>query len=164
MSVKSAIGMRFEWVICCMFALLLTLGCSRQGIRYAPVAGTITIDGKPIGRAEVVLSCEETTVRPRPTTRGVTDDAGRFVLRSLTPDKQLIKGAVVGRHHVVVTTRILELDARGGTRVVREELLGKEYTKGETLTVDVPPEGIEGLQLDLKAEKRPRGSTGGNAG
>jgi hypothetical protein len=94
----------------------------------------------------------------------VTDDAGRFVLRSLTPDKQLIKGAVVGRHHVVITTRILELDARGGTRVVREELLGKEYTKGETLTVDVPPEGIEGLQLDLKAEKRRHGSNGGNAG
>jgi len=83
MSVKSPISMRFECVICCIFALLLSLGCSRQGVRYAPVAGTVTIDGKPIRRAEVVLSCEETTVRPRPTTRGVTDDAGRlFYVRS----------------------------------------------------------------------------------
>jgi hypothetical protein len=161
---KSLPEMRRGLFIACTLTLSLSLGCGRQGVRYAPVTGTLTLDGKPIGRAEVVLSCEDITVKPRPTTRAVTDDAGHFVLRSLTPDKELIKGAVVGRHHVAVTTRILELDARGGTRVVREEMLGKEYTKGETLTVDVPPEGIDGLHFDLKAEKRPHPGSGGSAG
>jgi hypothetical protein len=156
--------LRRQALFLCSCVVLIVSGCGKNGIRYAPVTGTVILDGKPIGLAEVVLSCEETTIKPRPTTRGVTDSDGHFVLRSLTPDKQLINGAVVGRHHVVVTTRILELDARGGTRVVREELLGKKYTKGETLTLDVPVEGIEGLQLDLKAEKRPRPSAGGNAG
>ena len=163
-NVERIIRMRHAFIIYCVVAAMLSLGCNRNGLRYAPVTGTITVDGKPIGRAEIVLSCEEATVRPRPTTRGVTDNAGNFVLRSLTPDKQLIKGAVVGRHHITVTTRILELDSRGGTRVVREELLGSEYTKGEALTVDVPPEGIEGLRLDLKAVKHLHPGAGGNAG
>jgi hypothetical protein len=162
--VKSPFSMRPGLLMACFLAVMLSLGCNRQGVHYAPVAGTLTLDGKPIARAEVVLSCEDITVKPRPTTRGVTDDAGHFVLRSLTPDKALIKGAVVGRHHVAVTTRILELDARGATKVVREEMLGKEYTKGEALSIDVPSEGIDGLKFDLKTEKRPRSPGGGNAG
>jgi hypothetical protein len=144
-----------RWLsICCAAAVLLTAGCSRSGLRYAPVDGVVTIDGKPIGRAEVVLTCDDVQVHPRPTTRALTDERGRFILRSLTPEKSLISGAVVGKHHVIVTTRILELDNRGNTRVVREEMLGHEYTNGETLTVDVPSDGIKDLRFDLKSDKR----------
>ena len=149
---KSAFGLPRVLIVGCLCASLLTLGCSRSQVSYAPVEGIVTVDGKPIGRAEVVLSCDETTARPRPTSRGVTDNSGHFVLRSLTPDKRLIDGAVVGKHRVVVTTRILDLDARGNTRVAREELLGKEYTEGEALTANVTSAGIEELRLDLKSK------------
>lgn len=140
-------------MICCA-AILLAAGCGKNGLRYAPVDGAITIDGKPIGRAEVVLTCDDVLIRPRPTTRGVTDDSGHFILRSLTPEKSLIPGAVVGKHHVIVTTRILELDNRGNTRVVREEMLGHEYTNGEILTIEVPSGGLKDLRFDLKSNKR----------
>lgn len=141
-------------LICCAAVVLLAAGCGKSGLRYAPVDGVVTVDGKPIGRAEVVLTCDDVQVRPRPTTRALTDESGRFILRSLTPEKSLIPGAVVGKHHVIVTTRILELDNRGNTRVVREEMLGHEYTNGETLTVDVPSDGIKDLRFDLKSDKR----------
>jgi hypothetical protein len=140
------------WLLVGLGVTLCAPGCGDQGVRYAPVAGIVTVDGKPIGRAEVVLLCDETSVRPRPTSRGVTNTSGRFVVRSLTPQKKLIDGAVVGKHRVVVTTRVLEQDARGNTRVVREELLGKDITDGEALTAHVPPTGIEELRFDLKSK------------
>ena len=140
--------------ICCAAAVLLAAGCGKSGLRYAPVDGVVTVDGKPIGRAEVVLTCDDVQVRPRPTTRALTGESGRFILRSLTPEKSLIPGAVVGKHHVIVATRILELDNRGNTRVVREEMLGHEYTNGEALVIDVPSGGIKDLRFDLKSDKR----------
>lgn len=134
-------------------------GCGGNQLRYAPASGTVTVDGKPIHRAEVVLLCDDVTVKPRPTTRGVTDAAGHFVLKSLTPDKRLLEGAVVGKHHVAISTQILELDAHGATRVVREELLGKPYTSGELLTAEIPIGGAADLHFEAKAEKSPASKT-----
>jgi hypothetical protein len=104
--------------------------------------------------AEVVLTCDDVQIRPKPTTRGFTDASGHFILRSLTPEKSLIPGAVVGKHHVIVTTRILELDNRGNTRIVREEMLGHQYTSGEILTIDVQSGGLKDLRFDLKSDRR----------
>lgn len=99
-----------------------------------------------------MLSSEEKLAKgPRPSTRGVTDKAGHFVLQTLTPEKQIVDGAVVARHNVFVTTRIVEEDSHG-THVVRDELLGKQYTNGEALTVDVPPRGLEDLRLDVRSK------------
>lgn len=137
----------------------MCVGCGGNQLRYVPAAGTVTVDGKPINRAEVVLLCDDVTVKPRPTTRGVTDASGHFVLKSLTPDKRLVEGAVVGRHHVAITTQILELDAHGATRVVREELLGKPYTSGELLTTEIPAGGVPNLHFEAKGEKSPAAKT-----
>jgi len=149
-TVKSVVELRRAWFIGCACVTPFMLGCNGQQVRYAPVSGTVTIDGKPVGSAEIVLSCDEISVDgPRPTTRGVTDETGRFVLRSLTPEKNIVDGAIVGRHHVFLKTRIVDQDDHGRDRVTREELLGQEYTNGEKLTVDVPPEGIDELRFDL---------------
>jgi hypothetical protein len=51
-------------------------------VGYARVSGSVTVDNKPVARAEVVLSCEEVTVKPRSSTPGVTDDKGHSVLRA----------------------------------------------------------------------------------
>jgi hypothetical protein len=141
----------------------VTVGCGKSELNYAPVNGSLTVDGNPIGRAQVTFSCEDVNIRPLPTTRGVTDNTGQFVLRSLTPEKRLIEGAVVGKHHVIITTQVIELDSNGGARMVRKEMLGDQYTKGKELTVDVPREGIQSLRFDLKSE-RPAGGGPRNAG
>jgi hypothetical protein len=139
-------------IVVLVYATPFVFGCNGQQISYAPVAGIVTIDGKPLDRAEIVLSSEEKLAKvPRPSTRGVTDKAGHFVLQTLTPEKQIVDGAVVARHNVFVTTRIVEEDSHG-THVVRDELLGKQYTNGEALTVDVPPRGLEDLRLDVRSK------------
>jgi hypothetical protein len=152
MSLDSASILRRSLIVAVLSATPFIFGCSGQQLSYAPVAGIVTIDGKPVDRAEVVLSCEQKLANgPRPSTRGVTDKSGHFVLRSLTPEKQIVDGAVVARHKVSITTRILEEDAHG-TRVVRDELLGRQYTNGEAITVDVPAKGIDDLRLELSSK------------
>ena len=146
----------FPWCVVCAVLVggLAVVGCGKsQDVRYAPAAGTVTLNGKPLDRAQIVLSCEEvTTPGPRPSSRGVSDAAGHFELNSLSPDKQVVAGAVVGRHHVTITTRLTEEDAQGNTKVVRPELLGPEYTHGEKVTIDVPAVGIEELRFDITSK------------
>lgn len=137
------------WIV--LAVALTTLGCSDGGnLSYAPTVGVVTVDGKPIEGAQVVLLMDEPGVRgPKPTSRGSTDANGRFVLKTLTPEKTLIDGAVVGKHHVQITTRVVEQDPQGRTHIVREELLAPTYTTGQELTVDIPSTGVEDLRFDL---------------
>jgi hypothetical protein len=139
-----------NWISIAGTLWLVAAGCGRPQGDYAPVEGILTVGGKPIERAEIVLSLtDRSAAGPKPVTRAVTDNDGRFVLKSITPDKQFVDGAVVGKHRVLVSTRIVDQDAQGNERVIRKELLSPQYTNGESLTVDVPPEGIEELRLDL---------------
>ncbi len=128
-----------------------TLGCGETGdLSYAPAAGVVTVGGKPIEGAQVVLLMDDAVFEgPKPTSRGVTDANGRFVVRTLTPDKKLIDRAVVGKHHVQITTRIVDQDERGNARIVRGEQLAARYTTGQELTVDVPSAGVDDLRFDL---------------
>jgi hypothetical protein len=131
------------------------LGCSDEsGVEYAPASGVLTVGGKPIEGAQIVLAMENVSADGRkPTSRGVTDANGRFQLKTLTPEKELIDGAVVGTHRVMITTRLLEQDARGATRVTREELLNELYTRGDELSVEIPASGVDNLKFDLPSKK-----------
>jgi hypothetical protein len=134
----------------CLLALA-TLGCGGSSGEFAPVHGILTIGGKPIDRAEIVLRVSNPAAGPQAVTRAVTDKEGHFVFKSITPEKKFVEGAVVGKHQVFVSTRIVEQDANGNERVVRKELLSPKYTSGEELSIDIPPEGIEELKFDLPA-------------
>lgn len=139
-----------SWIVVGWTLLLVNSGCGRPQGTYAPVQGILTVDGKPVERAEIVLSLnDQSAAGLKSVTRAVTDKDGRFVLKSITPDKQLVDGAVVGKHRVLVSTRIVDQDERGNERVIRKELLSPMYTNGESLTVDIPPEGIKELRFDL---------------
>ena len=139
-------------VIACVIGLALPLGCGGE-VRYVPASGVVLLDGKTLDRAEVVLvyDASELPPGPTPTTRGVSDAEGRFVLRSLTSEKQIVEGAIPGAHRVVLTTRIVEVDNSGKTMVARDELLGYEYTSGRKLTVEIPPTGSSELRLEVNS-------------
>ena len=47
----------------------------------------------------------------------------------------------------------------GATRVVREELLGRPYTSGEVLTIEIPAGGAADLHFEAKGEKSPAART-----
>lgn len=137
-----------------LLLLPLAMGCGGSGVRYAPAAGTVTVDGKPIEGAQVVLVYDDLQLKdPQPTSRGTTDSSGRFTLKTLTSEKQLVAGGVVGTHRVRITTRIVEQDELGKDRVVRQELLGEPYTSGAKLTAEITPAGADDLKFDLSSKE-----------
>lgn len=137
----------------CLGSTLVLPGCSGNQLSYAPVEGVVTVDGHPIAKAQVVLSCDDVTVDgAMPTSRGVTDDSGHFTLVSITPDKRVIDGAVVGDHRVSILTKLEDQNQRGQTVVVRQELLDDAYTNGEKLTLSVPSKGARDVRFELKSK------------
>lgn len=144
---------RFLFLVLGLSGIALASGCGNNQLSYAPVEGVVTIDGKPIAKAQVVLSCDNVTIDGAlPTSRGATDDAGHFKLVSITPDKRVIDGAVVGEHRVSILTKLEDQNARGQTVVVRQELLDDGYTAGEKLTLSVPSGGNRDVRFDLESK------------
>lgn len=78
--------------------LALAVGCG-SSIPFAPVQGQVTLGGTPLAGVVVRFMPDSVKGTPGPTSEGVTDGEGRFVLRCLKPPRE---GAVVGWHRVVV--------------------------------------------------------------
>lgn len=81
--------------------LAAAVGCSGGG--FAPVSGTVRLDGKPYGKAVVSFQPIGTKENPTPGrgSSAYTDENGRYVLMS----DGSTKGAVVGKHIVRIMTR-----------------------------------------------------------
>ena len=77
--------------------LLLITGCGHDGPQRAPVIGTITFDGKPLAKANVVFAPES----GERSASGITDAEGHFQLGTLS----INDGAIVGNHQVTITLR-----------------------------------------------------------
>ena len=105
--------------------LLLTLpfcllpGCRPSGPRIAPVTGIVTMDGQPLPGAAVIFRPAEGRF-----SSARTDGSGRYELIYLR-DK---KGAIVGPHKVVITTR---------SESVPVEKVPAQYNTDSTLTAEV---------------------------
>jgi hypothetical protein len=80
---------------------LIAAGCGSDGrLDCHPVAGTLTLDGKPVANAEIYLvPDDERLVAAEPTIapRGVSDAAGNFTLTTYAPND----GAPAGNYKVV---------------------------------------------------------------
>jgi hypothetical protein len=130
-----------------------------SGPPLVPAEGIVTLDGKPLASADVILE-------PRGETRGQavfgkTDAAGKFAAAS--PDGKH-KGAAVGNYHVVIS-KLVKPDGSdfipdpksgpedtGGFR----QLLPSAYSDGaqSQLTADVPDGGTKNLEFNLKSKPR----------
>ena len=131
---------RLPFTLAVIPLLLALYGCDSSGMKYAPVTGKVTMDGKPLAKVSVVFS-----PLPKPgsdiagnTAGGVTDENGQYTLKTSTPDGGLKDGAQVGKHKV----RISLQETRGeGDRSVTREKLPKKYNEQTTLTADVTAGG-----------------------
>ena len=85
-----------------LVASLAFAGCG-SGHDVAPVAGTVTLGGKPLPDAAVVFQPlgRAGAKEPGPGSYGRTDAQGRFVLRMIGSDRP---GAIVGSHSVAIST------------------------------------------------------------
>lgn len=117
------------------------IGCGPKGPDLAPVTGRVTLDGQPLTHGHV----------------GTLPVAGRGARGNIQPDGSFElhtyadnDGARVGKHKVGVAV----YDAsgpRGPESEYGKLLVPRHYTNPESsgLTIDVTPDGLEGVELKL---------------
>jgi hypothetical protein len=148
--------------LCIAVPLLFILpGCnpSSDGPPLVPTQGVITLDGKPLGSADVMFIAQGETKGNGGV--GRTDSSGKFELHS--HDRRQ-NGVPVGEYKVIVS-KLVKPD---GTDYVPDpnagpidtggfkELLPTAYTDQEKsqLTATIPPEGATTLEFKLSSKAR----------
>lgn len=144
--------------------LLLAVGCQtlviagcNAGFDIAGVSGRVTLDGQPLAGARVMFepqresaSGERREVRG-PLSSGITDDEGRFALK--TEDGR--SGAVVGRHRVRFSTRKTDVAFKNGMpslSTAQPETLPPRYNQQSSVYFDVPSDGINDAVFALTTD------------
>jgi hypothetical protein len=84
------------WLLLPLMALVC--GCGSR-IAFAPVEGTVTQNGKPVGKVRVIFFADDGTHGPQ--VSGLTDEQGHYHLRK--DDQQ--EGAPIGRHRICLLDR-----------------------------------------------------------
>ncbi len=149
--------MRHIAFVCYLAGLSAFLGCNSAGgnlPKTVPATGVVTLDGKPVDGAQVVLvpAGQEATGAT-----AVTDSSGRFALRAY-PEKD---GAIPGEYKVQVSKTIqvkVEGAAKGsvdgGDPVRFEYGVPAKYTgfKSSGLSVTIPDTGIRDINLALTSK------------
>jgi hypothetical protein len=79
----------------CFVLLLSFAGCGKTGADVAPVTGRITLDGKPLEKADIVFQPDGS----KPPSSGRTDADGRYQLVY----KRGVMGGMVGSNTVRIT-------------------------------------------------------------
>jgi hypothetical protein len=136
--------------------LAIVCGCGSRRPETVPVGGVVTLRGKPVEKAMVMLSPVEPHAGDTPAC-GVTDHEGRFTLSSTTDAKL---GVTPGKYRITLTkkeeTGILvdKNGLEGGvapTGVKITWIIPEKYSNQNTsgLTVEVKP-GMTPLNLDVK--------------
>jgi hypothetical protein len=127
---------------------LMACGCGRVS-DAVPVAGIVLVDGKPLENVAVSFTPISGQAIPGPSSSGITDDQGRFVLK--TVGDQRTAGAVPGKHRVTLNCRIPDLDklpyAEGLERVSRANAILPSQARDGSLTFDIPPGGTTGADF-----------------
>jgi hypothetical protein len=132
-------------LVCC--ALVLA-GCESKPYALAPVAGIVTLDGKPVPGAVVNFQPQATgeSRSPGPGSTGRCDAEGRFELKTIRDEP----GAVMGVHTVSIYSYSPEspVVADGGTES-HKEIIPDRYNYASELTFEVPASGTSTADFEL---------------
>jgi hypothetical protein len=113
-----------------------------------PVSGIVTLDGKPLGEANLTF---------QPATEGkiagagsfaFTDASGAYSLHTVDSDQP---GAVVGKHRVEIRLVVPSYDGDPAKRPPSKTLPAK-YNSQTELQFDVPAGGTDKANFDLKSK------------
>jgi len=138
-----------------LIAILVLVGCGQKGPKMAKVVGTVTVNGEPVAKANVVFAPES----GQRVASGGTDDEGNFELGTFAIDD----GAIVGKHRVTIIARgPLRLPPEGtpgrgmpgGPTFPGLPLIAERYFDAGTsdLTADVEDRRVNEINFDLEAE------------
>jgi len=130
--------------------VLLLGGCSGNRFPTAPVEGRVTLDGRPL--AGVRISFQPTggqgDAEQGSGSYAKTDDQGRFYLKSIRDDRP---GAVVGVHVVRMSAHMDQKGLPADDRPLQEQYRLPRCCRDGTLTFEVPPEGTDQANFDLRS-------------
>jgi hypothetical protein len=115
-----------------LFGLLLVPGCG--GSRYAPVSGTVTMDGKPLANVAVSFQPVGGELNPGAGSSGRTNERGEYTLQVIGGRGQ---GAVVGKHRVEINPTVDNPDA--DRNPPPKVTIPIRYNRASTLTFEVKP-------------------------
>jgi hypothetical protein len=141
-----------------LVVLLLCIGCG-PGEGRVPVSGVVTLDGQPLSGVHVMFDQPELDPKKNTGYTGVTDEQGRFELQAAVGEGS---GAPPGKYRVSLTTAVADPTAPVVTRrtssgfysdepPVPPERIPPAY-RGGKLTFDVPADGTEKANFDLKSK------------
>ncbi len=131
--------------------LLIPLGgCGTKG--FAPVSGTVTLDGKPLANASVNFQPVD-SAKSGLGSSSKTDANGRYRLRVVMDDKA---GAVVGKHRVSISTWKEEdpsYDPPPGKLPPKaKDPIPAKYNAKTELAFEVPPGGSDQADFALTSK------------
>lgn len=151
---------KFSRLLLLGVALVLS-GCGHKA-KVVSVSGIVTLDGMPLANADVQFQpmATEGNSNPGYGSHGKTDDQGRFSLTISSQESQA-PGAVAGMHKVSISSgnndkvaydpRIGSPDGATPKNKPPVEKVPNNYNSQSTLTFEVPLEGTDKANFDLKS-------------
>jgi hypothetical protein len=137
--------------LCLLVGSVVGCGGSAE-YELAPVAGVVTLDGKPVPYTQVVFVPQGAAgkANPGPGSAATCDDQGRYQLKTVRGED----GAVVGSHSVQISSTGPPRPTSGDTDVgpPRKEAFPARYNTESTLTFDVPADGTTAADFKLTTE------------
>jgi hypothetical protein len=122
-------------------------GCGREASKLVPVEGTVTLDGQPLARVQVMFDRPELSPNENKPYTGMTDDEGRYSIRALMDNRA---GAPPGHYRVSLTTAVAEPPYREDARLPPERI-PPQYRQGK-LELNVPDGGAKDANFSLKSK------------
>lgn len=143
---------RSLWLFAATLALLALAGCGGE-FPTAAISGVVTLDGEALPNASVYFQPQRRSDNPivGPPSMGVTDESGRFTLRTT----EGANGAVVGEHVVSISTletRMVDPQNSDRVEVVSQERVPSRYRAPSELSLTVRRGGDEQANFDLTTQ------------
>jgi hypothetical protein len=133
---------------------LLTTSCGSK-VKYAPVSGRVTLDGKPLANGYVYfqpVAEAGKAVADAPGSSGKTNENGEYVLKNAEGRE----GAWVGKHQVRIDAHAPQVGEgderppRGGWPLKNK--VPTKYNEDSKEFYEVPPDGTDKANFDLKSK------------
>ena len=133
------------WIV--VVGSLLLCGCGGSKYSTAPVSGTVRMNGKPLPNAALTFQ----PVGGGMASVGATDQDGRYTLEFYDSGQP---GAIVANHRVVIRThRRANTEDTSSDRAdpSLRDPIPRRYNDATELTMEVPADGTDAADFDLKS-------------
>ncbi|HAH48311.1 MAG TPA: hypothetical protein DCM07_26385 [Planctomycetaceae bacterium] len=139
---------RFSLYLFAFLSLSLTVGCSSNSPdtpETVPVAGSVSFQGKPLPGASVIFMNRDATSPQTGTLNSITDDSGKFELKSYFGARTVKNGAVPGTYKVTILKMVPPGEMTENEYEAKVAEADRIVSGGGILTADQTPPELQQL-------------------